>query len=103
MTAEQLAAMMYEAWRKALHDPFAHPAWGNLATEHRNAWTAAAKVAMVPLVALSDIAEGARRRLNMAAQTFDIHPGEECAAAGCRRIAALLEQRLAEHGAKVIG
>lgn len=46
MTAEQLAAKMYEAWRKAMHDPFAHPAWGNLATEHRGAWIAAAKVAI---------------------------------------------------------
>jgi hypothetical protein len=42
---DALASEMYEAWRKALRDPFEVPAWGNAPTEVRLAWEAAAVVA----------------------------------------------------------
>jgi hypothetical protein len=43
--ADALASELYEAWRKALRDPFEVPAWGNAPTEARLAWEAAAGVA----------------------------------------------------------
>lgn len=35
-----LAARLYEARRRALHDPTSLPAWGNASTEERGAWEA---------------------------------------------------------------